>query len=115
MALAKTQFKTPSAQRWEIIFGNGQIISAANPRSAWVRGLAGELRTLTGPEAANAKLQAALDVAHLVHYKKANILARVVSLDNSTAAFVVEFSSRGGARLRYLFSASTRLLVSIQD
>ena len=115
MGLAKTQLKTPASQRSEITFGNGQIISAANPRSAWVRGLAGELRTLTGPEAANAKLQAALDVAHLVDYKKANILARVVSLDNSTAAYVVEFSSRGGARLRYLFSASTRLLVTIQD
>src|SRR6266849_3035733 len=115
MGLAKTQFKTPAAQRWEITFGNGQIISAANPRSAWVRGLAGELRTLTGPEAANAKLQAALDVAHLVDYKRANILARVVSLDNSAAAYVVEFSSRGGARLRYLFSASTRLLIAIHD
>jgi hypothetical protein len=115
MGLAKTQFKTPAAQRWEITFGNGQIISAANPRSAWVRGLSGELRTLTGPEAANAKLQAALDVAHLVDYKKANVLARVVSLDNSAAAYVVEFSSRGGARLRYLFSTSTRLLIAIHD
>jgi hypothetical protein len=71
------------------------------------------LRTLTGPEAASAKLQAALDGAHLVDYKKANILARVVAQDNS--AYVVEFSSRGGARLRYLFSATTRLLVAIQD
>jgi hypothetical protein len=115
MGLAKTQFKTPASQRTEITFGNGQIISAANPRSAWVRGLAGELRTLTGPEAASAKLQAALDVAHLVDYKKGNILARVVSLDKTTAASVVEFSSRGGARLRYLFSTSTRLLVAIHD
>jgi hypothetical protein len=113
MGLAKTQFKTPASRRSEITFGNGQIISAANPRSAWVRGLDGELRTLTGPEAANAKLAAALDVAHLVDYKKANILARVVSLDAS--AYVVEFSSRGGARLRYLFSTTTRLLIAIQD
>jgi hypothetical protein len=113
MGLAKTQLKTPASQRSEITFGNGQIISAANPRSAWVRGLDGELRTLTGPEAANAKLQAALDGAHLVDYKKANILARVVSQDNS--AYVVEFSSRGGARLRYWFSAATRLVVAIQD
>ena len=117
MGLARMQFKTPASQRSELTFGNGQIISAANPRSAWVRGLDGELRTLTGPEAANAKLQAALDGAHLVDYKKANILARVVSLDTSPTgpAYVVEFSSRGGARLRYLFRTSTRLLVAISD
>jgi hypothetical protein len=115
--VARIQIKAPASQRSELTIGNGQTISAANPRSAWVRGLDGELRTLTGPEAANAKLQAALDVAHLIDYKKANVLARVVSLDNSAAgpAYTVEFSSRGGARLRYLFSTTTRLLVGIQD
>ena len=117
MGMARVQFKAPASQRSEMTFGNGQIISAANPRSAWVRGLNGELRTLTGPEAAAAKLQAALDVVHLVDYKKANVLARVVSVDNSASgpAYVVEFSSRGGARLRYHFSTKTKLLVSIQD
>ena len=117
MGAARTQFKTPASQRSEVTFDNGQIISAANPRSAWVRGLGGELLTLTGPEAASAKLQAVLDVAHLIDYKKSNVLARVVSLDNSPAGpvYVVEFSSRGGARLRYLFSANTRLLVSTHD
>lgn len=117
MGVARIQFKTPASQRSEVTLSNGQIISAANPRSAWVRGLGGELQTLTGPEAAAAKLQAVLDVAHLVDYKKSNVLARVVSLDNSPLGpvQVVEFSSRGGARLRYLFSANTRLLVSIHD
>ena len=117
MGLGKTQFKTPASQRSELTFGNGQIISAANPRCAWVRGLDGELRTLTGPEAANAKLQAALDAAHLVDYKKANLLARVLSLETTSSgpAYSVEFSSRGGARLRYLFSTSTRLLIAISD
>ena len=117
MGVARIQFKAPASQRSELTFGNGQIIAAANPRSAWVRGLDGELRTLTGPEAAAAKLQAALDVVHLVEYKKANVLARVVSQDNSASGstYVVEFSSRGGARLRYHFSTKTKLLVSIQD
>lgn len=117
MGVATVQIKAPASQRSELTFGNGQVISAANPRSAWIRGLNGELRTLTGPEAAAAKLQAALDVAHLIDYKKANVLARVVSLDNSALgpAYVVEFSSRGGARLRYLFSITTRLLVGIED
>ena len=117
MGVARTQVKAPASLRSELTMGNGQIISAANPRSAWVRESGGELRTLTGPEAAAAKLQAALDVAHLIDYKKANVLARVVSLDNSASgpAYVVEFSSRGGARLRYLFSTTSRLLVGIQD
>jgi hypothetical protein len=115
--VARTQFKAPASQRSEVTFGNGQIISAANPRSAWVRGLDGELRTLTGLEAAAAKLQAVLDVARLIDYKKANVLARLMSLDNSPSGptYVLEFSSRGGAQLRYLFSAKTRLLDSIQD
>jgi hypothetical protein len=117
MGTARVQIKAPASQHSEMTFGNGRIITAANPRSAWIRGLNGELRTLTGPEAAAAKLQAALDVAHLIDFKKANVLARVVSLDNSTAdpAYVVEFSSRGGARLRYHFSTRTKLLVSIED
>ncbi len=93
MGLAKTRSKAPASQRSELTFGNGQITSAANPRSAWVRGLDGELRTLTGGEAANAKLQAALDVAHLMDYKKSNILARVVSLDTFPTARACDTSS----------------------
>ncbi len=117
MGLARTQFKTPASERSEMSFGNGQIISAANSRSAWTRGLDGQLRTLIGPEAAAAKLQATLDVGHLADYKKANVLARVVSVSDSPSGpnYVVEFSTRGGARLRYLFSTTTKLLVSIED
>jgi len=117
MGVARIQFKAPASQRCEMTFGNGQIISAANPKSAWSRGLDGQLRTLTGPEAAAAKLQATLDVAHLADYKKANVLARVISMRDvaSDSAYVVEFSTRSGAHLRYLFSAATKLLVGIED
>src|SRR6185312_15230275 len=34
MGIAKTLNKTPSSVRSELIFGNGRIVSAANPRSA---------------------------------------------------------------------------------
>jgi hypothetical protein len=114
---ARIQFKAPASQRSEINLANGQIISAANARSAWIRGLNGELRTLTGQEAAAAKLQAALDGSHLIDYKKSNVLARVISLNNlpSGAVYVVEFSARGGARLSYLFSTKSGLLLGIQD
>src|SRR5262245_59912028 len=32
---ARTQRKAPASERLELTFGNGQIISAANARSAW--------------------------------------------------------------------------------
>jgi hypothetical protein len=117
VGVAKTQIQAPASERVEITFGNGQIVSAANPRSAWVLGPEGGLRTLTGSEAAAAKLQAALDVTHFVDYKKANVLARMVSIENSTAGplYVVELSTRGGAHATYLFSPATKLLVGIRN
>jgi hypothetical protein len=117
MGLAKTQTKAPSSVRTELTFGNGQIISAANSRSAWTRGLDGKLHTLTDAEAAAARLQAVLDARHLVESRKSNVLARVVSLKDleTGPAYVVEFSQRSGARLRYLFSSTTKLLVAIED
>jgi len=63
MGLAKTLTKTPSSVRTEMSFGNGQIISAATPRSAWTLGLDGKLHTLTDAEAAAARLvERAVDV-----------------------------------------------------
>ena len=117
MGLGKTQTKIPSSVRTEMSFGNGQVISAATSRSAWTLGLDGKLRTLTEAEAAAARLQAVLDASHLLDIKKSNVLARVVSLKDleTGPAYVVEFSLRSGARLRYLFSPTTRLLVGIED
>src|SRR5215211_4118435 len=77
---ARTQRKAPSSERWELKFGNGQIISGTNSRSAWEVGLDNHLRTLTGLESAAAKLRALLDSSRLINFKKANVLARVVSL-----------------------------------
>ena len=117
MGTAKTLTKIPSSIRTEMIFGNGRLTSGANGRSAWKRGLGGELQTLTDAEASAARLQAVLDASHLVDVKKSNVLARVVSVKNvgNDAAYVVEFSLRSGARLRYLFSTTTKLLLGIED
>lgn len=117
MGIAKTQIRVPSSVRSDLTFGNGQIVTAANSRSAWTRGLDGSARTLTDAEAAAARLQATLDASHLLDFKKSNVLARVVSLKTSEsgAAYVVEFSLRSGAHLRYLFSPTTKLLSSIED
>jgi hypothetical protein len=114
---AKTQIKAPGSLKTELTFANGQIISTANSSSAWVLGLDGILRTLTGPEAAAAKLQALLDATHLLYYKKQNVLARVISIGDlaSEPTYIVEFSTRGGGRLRYWFSLSSKLLVRVED
>jgi hypothetical protein len=112
---ARTQRKPPSSERWELTFGNGQLISATNTRSAWELGLDNHLRTLTGPESAGAKLRATLDASRLVDFKKLNLLARVVSLGDlaSEPAYIVEFSTRSGARFQYYFSVKTGLITKI--
>ena len=112
---ARTQRKPPSSERWELTFGNGQIISATNTRSAWELGLDNHLRTLTGSESAAAKLRATLDSSRLIDFKKLNVLARVVSLGDLTSepAYIVEFSTRSGARFQYYFSVKTALITKV--
>ena len=114
---AKIQIKSPASRRLEMKFGNGEIISGASPASAWVLGLDNRLVTLTGAEAAAAKLQAVLDASHLIDYKKLNVMARVISLGDLAAepAYIIEFSNRSGARLRYWFSVKSSLLVKMED
>lgn len=114
---ARTELKLPGSVRSEMALKDGQVISGASGTSAWMRGVNGQLRTLTGAEAATAKLQALLDASRLLNFKKLNVLARVVSLVelNSEPAYIVEFSTRGGARLRYWFSSSRKLLLRIDD
>jgi hypothetical protein len=113
--VARLQRKAPASERWELTFGNGQIVSATNTRSAWELGLDQKLRTLTGPISAAAKLRAVLDSSRLVDYKKSNVLARVVSLGDlgSEPAYIVEFSTRSGVRFQYYFSVKTALLTKI--
>lgn len=116
MGIGKAQIKVPASVRKETNFGNGQVIWSANARSTWVTGLDGKLQTLTGAEAGAAKLQAILEASHMLDYKKTNVLARVVSeIGGADPAYVVEFSQRNGSRLRYVFSATTKLLLRIED
>ena len=112
---ARTQRKAPASERQELTFGNGKVISGTNARSAWEIGLDNRLRTLTGLESAAAKLRATLDSSRLVNFKKANVLARVVSLGDlgSEPAYIVEFSMRSGARFQYYFSVKTSLITKI--
>src|SRR5689334_19625285 len=115
IGIARTLRKAPGSERVELAFGNGQIISASNARSAWELGLDKQLRTLTSLEAATAKLQATLAASRLVDFKKANVLARVVSLGDlaTEPAYIVEFSTRSGARVQYYFSVKSKLITKI--
>jgi outer membrane lipoprotein-sorting protein len=114
-ATARTLRKAPGSERFELTFGNGQIISATNARSAWQLGFDKQLRTLTSLEASTAKLQATLAASHLVDLKKANVLARVPSLGDlaTDPAYIVEFSTRSGARVQYYFSVRSKLITKI--
>ena len=102
--------KFPASERWEITVPDRQIILAANSSSAW-QSKNEQIRTLTGREAANAKLRAALDSSRMVNYKKANILGRVVAVAGPN--YVVDFSTRGGACLQYHFSVDKWLITKI--
>ncbi len=114
---ARTKTKAPSSERWEMIFGNGLVVSATNSSSAWEIGLDNRLRTLTGPESFNAKLRSLLAATRFLNYKKLNVLARVVSLGDlgSEPAYIVEFSTKSGARVQYYFSVQTSLITKITD
>jgi len=102
--------------RIETSAGTTNSTIAANTSSAWAEE-AGSVKTLTGLKAAAAKLRAFLDASRLVDYKKANVLARVISVGDigSEPSYIVEFSRRGGAKLTYWFSIKTKLLVKIID
>jgi hypothetical protein len=117
MGRALIKVKAPTSTRSDMMFGNGDIQSAVSARSAWMRGLDGNLRTLTDVEAGAAKLQSALSASRLIDYKKLNVLARTVAIDVTGAepAYVMEFSTKSGARLRYWFGANSKLLLQTVD
>jgi hypothetical protein len=114
---ARTIRKAPASSRLELTFGNGQIITATNPRSAWELGLDRQLRTLTSLEAATAKLAATLAASRLIDLKRVNVLARVVSLSDLAPepAYIVEFSTRNGARVQQYFSVKSKFLIKSGD
>jgi hypothetical protein len=114
---ARTLRKPPSSERWELEFGNGLITSATSPTSAWETGLDHQLHTLIGADGNAAKLRALLETSRLVNFKKLNVLARVVSLGDlgSEPVYIVEFSTKGGAKIQYYFSVRTSLITKITD
>ncbi|HEV7906480.1 MAG TPA: hypothetical protein VGO96_21760 [Pyrinomonadaceae bacterium] len=116
---ARTFRKFPASTRTDISLERSESNAATNARSAWLRRDGGELRTLTDTEANVAKLLSALDASRLVDYKKQDVLARTLEFseggNNLEPAYVVEFSRRNGARLRYWFGADRKLPLQVAD
>jgi len=115
---ATTRLKSPASARVDIKLGGLEISSGTTARSAWsLDREQASIRTLTGAESKAARLQTTLDAARLVDYKK-HVLSAVTSGTEEVAgerAYVVEFRSRDGARLRYRFGATSKLLLQITD
>lgn len=114
---ARTHLKTTGALRSDLLLNDGENDSAANARTAWARTPDGNLRTLTDSEAFAARLRATLEAAWFADYKKQKILARTVGREdlNGEPAYLVEFSTRAGARLRYWFGATSKVLLQMSD
>jgi hypothetical protein len=114
---ARTQLKTTGALRTDFVLAEGEWDAAANARTAWTRTSDGHLRTLTDREAFAARLQAQLEPGWFADYKKQKILARTIGREDvgGEPAYSVEFATRAGARLRYWFGATSKLLLQSED
>ncbi len=114
---ARTHLKTTGALRSDLLLNDGETDSAANARTAWARTPDGRLRTLTDSEAFSARLRATLEAAWFADFKKQKVLARTVAREelNGEPAYLLEFSTRAGARLRYWFSATSKLPLQMSD
>ena len=119
---ARSFVKSPVSTRAERFEPDGlqvdaKTIQAVSARSAWRLTRDGRVVTLTDAEAGRVRLSAALEASRFVDYKKLNVLARTVAYDGTLAepTYVVEFSTKGGARLRYWFGATSRLLLKRED
>ena len=114
---ARTRLKATGALRSDLLLSDGETDSAANARTAWSRTPDGRLRTLTDREAFSARLRATLEGAWFADYKKQKVLARTVAREDvgGEPAYLVEFSTRAGARLRYWFGATSKVPLGMFD
>ncbi len=112
--------KAPAAVRVDVRAGGLESTNAVNSSTVWeevsLDASNKKVQTLTGVDANVAKIEALLLASRFVNYKKLNLLARTVMLDESGSepAYVIEFSSRNGARLRCWFGQSSKLLLKIE-
>jgi hypothetical protein len=116
-ARERVLLKAPGSARTERHTQGGEHSATSNPRMAWRGGSDAPVETLTGGEAHAAKLRALLDAGHLVDFKKMKVLARTAGVEEvgGEPAYVVEFSTREGARARFWFGVRSKLLLKTAD
>jgi hypothetical protein len=116
-ANAVTRTKSPASFSGSAHILGGELGWGTTTRAAWVRGADGTVRTLTDERAKLARLRAAIEASKTFDYKRLNLSALTVGAETvgGEPAYVVEFRSRDGAALRYLFSASSKLLLAVND
>ncbi|MDT7603570.1 MAG: hypothetical protein QOF61_1567 [Acidobacteriota bacterium] len=114
---ATTRTQSPASVYGSVQLAGGETSWGTTPRAAWVRGRDSVVRTLTDERAKLARLRATLEASKLFDYKKLNLSALTVGVETvgTEQAYAVEFRSRDGARVRYLFGATTKLLLAVQD
>ena len=114
---ARTLVKSSGALRTDFVLSDGERDAAANARAAWTRTREGRLQTLTGGAAFGARLQATLEAAWFADYKKQKVLARTAAREEveGQPAYLVEFSTRAGARLRYWFGTTSKVVLQMTD
>ena len=109
--------KSPASARTELRGQSVETSATASPRLAWRSAPGVAVETLTGRESHAAKLQAVLGAGHLVDFKKMKVLARTAGVEEvkGEPAYLVEFSTREGARERFWFGVKSRLLLKTAD
>jgi hypothetical protein len=114
---ARVLTKSPASARSEIRSEGGEMVSAANQRTAWRQVSNSTVETLTGADAYSSKLRAALSGSRLVNFKKMKLLARTVGVEQvgDEQTYVVEFSTREGGRVRLWFGTASKLLVKAEE
>jgi hypothetical protein len=116
-ARALTRTKSPASSFGSAHITGGELGWGTTTRAAWVRGADATVRTLTDERAKLARLRAAIEASKTFDYKRQNLSALTVGAEatGGEQVYVVEFRSRDGAALRYLFSTSSKLLLAAND
>ncbi|MFL6228748.1 MAG: hypothetical protein ACJ741_08215 [Pyrinomonadaceae bacterium] len=114
---ATTRTQSPASLYGAVQLAGGEVSWGTTPRAAWVRGRDGVVRTLTDERAKIARLRATLEASKLFDYKRQNLSAVTSGVEavGGEQAYAIEFRSRDGARLRYLFGTTTKLLLAVRE
>ena len=111
-----TRFLRPSYFRADLELNGDERRIGVNGNSAWVS-IGHTVHTLADDGAKRARLWATLGAMRFAEFKKAGIRAQTVgrAFDGGELVYIVEFTSRDGARVRCSFSARSGLLLKTLD